>query len=261
MTASLLSVIEDEDDEQEVCRRVSELVDQGWDVNAADDFGTTPLHSACRCNRPSVAELLISRGARLLDTDRDGVAALYLAAHGGFPDIVRLLLRSGLNDCSSLNLHCIEGCTAFYAACHQGHTDVAELLFRAGADPNLPDDQGNTPLMSAVVGGRTEVVGFLGSIGVDVSAANNNSMTAVDMAYLTQRKHLLGQLIASSRGRPLPASSYRVCMNGGCSSTEGLRSCETCKSVFYCSSDCQQRDMRLHRQHCTSVQQEGGGLD
>lgn len=256
MPATLWSVIEDEDDEQEAYRLAFGLIDQGCDVNAADDFGTTPLHSACRCNRLRIAELLVARGARLFDTDRDGVKALYLAAHGGYPDIVQLLIRSGLDKSSSLNARCIEGCTAFYAACHQGHLDVADLLFRAGADPNLPDDQGNTPLMSAIVGGRAEVICFLVSIRVDVRVANDSGVTAVDMAYLTQRKHLIGQLIGCSQGRPLPTSSFKVCMNPSCSKTDGLTCCDTCRSVFYCSADCQLLDLRQHRHHCISVQDE-----
>lgn len=249
MLDSVLTLIE-EAEEEEVCQRLVLLLDNGFDVSSADSFGTTPLHSACRCHRSQVAELLISKGANLFDSDRDGVNAMYLAANGGYSDIVELLLRSGFDSSVALNTRCIEGCTAFYAACHQSHLEVAGLLFRSGADPNIADDEGNTPLMSAIVGGREEVVEFLVGIRVDASLANLSSVTAVDMAYLTGRKSLIHLLVGCSGGKPLPKSQYQVCLNKICSNANHLEECEGCKSVFYCSPHCKRSDLDCHRRHC-----------
>ena len=64
----------------------------------------------------------------------------------------RLLLLAGADpnhvtderdQCPILGLHC-----------HHGHVDMVSLLLEYGADPNLTNDRGETPLLLAVSSGR-----------------------------------------------------------------------------------------------------------
>ncbi|EGZ22543.1 hypothetical protein PHYSODRAFT_497418, partial [Phytophthora sojae] len=52
-------------------------------------------------------------------------------------------------------------CTALYIACEHGHAEVAELLVTHGADIELPDERGWTPLMAAAWKDHVDVVQLL----------------------------------------------------------------------------------------------------
>lgn len=43
------------------------------------------------------------------------------------------------------------GQTAFFYACREGHIDVCKLLADCGADVDLPDNEGQTPLYYAIM--------------------------------------------------------------------------------------------------------------
>ncbi|MEM7229032.1 MAG: ankyrin repeat domain-containing protein [Planctomycetota bacterium] len=54
---------------------VSTLIAHGWDVNARDEIGETPVHHAGREAQPQNIELLVQAGADLDARDKDGIAA------------------------------------------------------------------------------------------------------------------------------------------------------------------------------------------
>ncbi|KAI9437175.1 hypothetical protein H4582DRAFT_332520 [Lactarius indigo] len=62
-------------------------------------------------------------------------------------------------------------CTLLHAASKDGLTDVAQWLLSVGADADVQDDDGSTPLHFAAVNGRLEIVRILLGHGVDVSVA------------------------------------------------------------------------------------------
>ena len=56
----------------------------------------------------------------------------------------------------------------FYAS-REGHADVARKLISLGADPDLVDHNGQTPLYYAVRGGKYDTVEMLIKAGVNVN--------------------------------------------------------------------------------------------
>ena len=60
----------------------------GSDVNAKDEFGSTPLDGAVYDGHKEISELLIASGANANAKDEDGATPLHLAADTGHKDIV-----------------------------------------------------------------------------------------------------------------------------------------------------------------------------
>jgi ankyrin repeat protein len=66
-------------------------------VNAKNEHGQTPLHSAAYTGDKKIVELLIAEGADLDVKDKDGWAPLNNAVKKGHEKIVELLLDKGAN--------------------------------------------------------------------------------------------------------------------------------------------------------------------
>ena len=69
------------------------------------------------------------------------------------------------------------------AACDDGDAAALESLLKAGAAPNAADDDGWTPLLSALLEGHTECAKLLlASPSIDVNQAQNDGATPLHMA-------------------------------------------------------------------------------
>ena len=122
---------------------VIRLLDKGADVNSQED--DTPLYVAANLGRKDIAELLISRGAKIDgkgDAKSGNRTPLHAAALRGSRDVAALLLSQG----ADINAKDVAGATPLHFAAREGRKDVAELLIAKGADINAMDKDGRTPL-------------------------------------------------------------------------------------------------------------------
>ncbi|XP_072224187.1 caskin-2-like isoform X2 [Leuresthes tenuis] len=109
----------------------------------------TPLDLACEFGRAKVAQLLLSsnmvvallEGERKEPTDSSYTTPLHLAARNGHKDVIRLLLKAGID----INKTTKSG-TALHEASLYGKTEVVRLLLDAGVDVNIRNTYNQTAL-------------------------------------------------------------------------------------------------------------------
>ncbi len=142
------------------------LIERGADVNAKDDIHDSPFLYAGAQGRPEILLLTLNAGADLKSTNRYGGTALIPAAHHGHVETVRALLQTEIAIDHVNNL----GWTALLEAVILGdggaaHTEIVRLLVAHGANVNLADRQGVTPLAHAEQRGQKTVAEVLRRAG------------------------------------------------------------------------------------------------
>lgn len=142
------------------------LVAAGADVNAKDGQNDSPYLLAAASGHLEILRLTLAHGADLRSVNRYGGTGLIPAAHYGHVDTVRELLTTRI-DIDHVNRL---GWTALLEAVILGdggprHTEIVRLLVNAGANVNLPDRNGVTPLAHAVRSGQSAIVTLLRAAG------------------------------------------------------------------------------------------------
>ncbi|MEU1591481.1 ankyrin repeat domain-containing protein [Streptomyces sp. NPDC005708] len=130
-----------EGDEDTVVR----LLRTGTSPESVDAEGQTALYLAAVGDAPGVVRLLLTAGA---DPDRLSAGAdapLCGAACGGHTEVVRALLAAG----ATADLEEEYGFRALTWAVQRGHVEIVRALLAAGADPDLPGPAGEPPLVAA----------------------------------------------------------------------------------------------------------------
>ena len=142
------------------------LIGAGADVNAKDALADSPVLYAGAQGRLAILRLTLAAGADLKSTNRFGGTALIPACEKGHLENVRELLGTKI-DVNHVNRL---GWTALMETAmkkNRGpvHAEITRLLLAAGANPNLPDHQGVTPLAHAERAGNQVIAGLLRAAG------------------------------------------------------------------------------------------------
>ena len=152
------------------------LLNEGAEVNKANNFEDTPLHfAACKGHKDAV-KVLLERGAQPDWENRMHVTPLYLASLKCHKDVVNFLLERGADP----NKATKEGYTPLHAASSRRHKDVVKLLLEKGADPNKANKGGNTPLHLASQIAHKDGIKLLLDAGADPNKANEDGKTPLD---------------------------------------------------------------------------------
>ncbi|MBV1929460.1 MAG: ankyrin repeat domain-containing protein [Gammaproteobacteria bacterium] len=123
----------------------------------------TVLHAAI--GQPEVIELLLNEGANIDSFNNSGNTPLIVAANRGETETIRVLLKHG----ADINKRSDGDSTALSRGIH--HINVVKLLLNGGADPNIADGFGRTPLLYAsAYKGNIDIVNLLLANGADITA-------------------------------------------------------------------------------------------
>ncbi|KAI3551249.1 hypothetical protein CSPX01_01166 [Colletotrichum filicis] len=135
--------------EKKFLRTARLLLEAGADFMALDDNLRQPLHLACRGGSNELAKLLIEKGATTTDLDSDGWSTVH---YSSVDDAEIELLRSILEvEVRFLNRQeNISGWTAINLSTYFGQEKVVEVLLERNPDLGIQDNDGWTPLMTAV---------------------------------------------------------------------------------------------------------------
>jgi ankyrin repeat protein len=148
-----------------------------WDTDINTPFpnGRYPLHEAAAKGRVIMLKLLLENDARLDVEDTEERTPLELAVLNGRTQAASVLLRANAQlDASKILL--------VAARKNVEDRDVVRFLKEQGADFEVTDDQGNTPLMLAVSQKNHRLTHHLVEQGADVNATNKVGKTPLALA-------------------------------------------------------------------------------
>ena len=161
---------------------VTLLLAHGAVVNAGttrgSTIGATALMGSAHAGDLEVMKVLLDNGAQIEQADQHGFTALMVAAGDGQVDAAKLLLERA----AKLEAADQEGTTVFMRAAKSGQLEMVKFLFKRGAKLDAHDKVGFTALHEAADRGHVEVVKFLLSLGLEVDARCGRESTPLHYA-------------------------------------------------------------------------------
>ncbi len=163
---------------------ISRLIAGKADINIRDPYGRTPLMVAAFARHLAAAAALMEAGADSALLENDKYDALTIAAVDGNTDMVKLLIAKGAR--TDLVTSIYDG-TALIAAAHLGHVGVVKALIAGGAPLDHVNNLKWTALIEAIVLGdggesHTSVVRDLVAAGADVNLADGRGRSPLALA-------------------------------------------------------------------------------
>lgn len=168
------------------------LAKNGFDMNAGDSSGMTPLMHAALHGKVESMQVLIDLGAEVNVVTKDGKTAFLAAVDNGSLTAIELLSRYGANTNVTS-----EGRNALHDACLKGNTIIVEHLLGMGFDPNQLSEDGLTPLMFASYQGHVDIMNLLlnhPAINPDITSTQGSIMSALHLAIQQDKGDAVVQL-------------------------------------------------------------------
>jgi len=163
---------------------IGKLAAGGANVDVRDGYQRTPLHVAAYGGHHEAMRALVRTGANPNALEQDRYDIVTIAAVANDAPTLNVSLELG---CSAKNITSRYDGTALIAAAHLGHAEVVRTLVRAGAPLDHVNNLGWTALIESIVlgdGGPRHVATLkaLVEAGADVNLADSHGQTPLTLA-------------------------------------------------------------------------------
>jgi len=182
---------------------VKAALDAGAAIDASDSHGQTALLLAVQHGDTELARLLIGRGADINAEAANHDTPWLLAGALGRTGILAAMLDTGKVDYGKRNRY---GGNALIPACERGHVETVRLLLdRSKIDVNHVNNLGWTALLEAVIlsdGGpaHIEIVRLLLEAGADPNIADKDGVSPLEHAR-DRRYDAIAAMIRDAGGK------------------------------------------------------------
>jgi ankyrin repeat protein len=156
---------------------------QGASVHAQDEAGVTALIAAAYRNHLEVAALLIEADADVNAKDQTQQSAYLIATSDGYLELLQMTLKAGADVHSKDSYNG----TGLIRAAERGHVAIIRELLKTDIEIDHVNRLGWTALLEAIILGEggerhTEVVRLLVEAGAEVNLADSNGVTPLKHA-------------------------------------------------------------------------------
>ena len=176
--------------------------DWSSDLNSKIRPEAAPLHSAAFCGFHEIVEHLALKHPEYANVISGPMGtALHSASHAGHVEVVRSLLKCGVD----VDPRGIMGMSPLQLASMNGTLNVAQYLLDHGADPNFQGNDHRTPLSLAAASGHLEIVRTLLERNADIYTQDKNGWTPLHLLisyyiYVRKGDHLQVARLLLERG-------------------------------------------------------------
>ena len=168
---------------------IESILKLGADTDAVNALGMTPFSEAVKHYNKAMVHLLYRAGCDVNSTCNEGMTSLHYAVKYGYEDLVQWLVSIGSDvNARTLTQHTpLMFCVQLYKPAHQVFL-IMKYLLDQGADPNIQDSCGNTCLLLATANRHSihkHHIEFLLVSGADPDIPNCHGLTPIWHAVYT----------------------------------------------------------------------------
>jgi len=146
--------------------------------------------------------LVLPAAASAQLSQSDGYKFLEAIRSANGDDVNKLLNKPGTTVINTKDYS--SGETALHIVAKRGDELYTRFLLQKGANPNLRDAKGNTPLLTAITAGKDEIVAILIKGKANVNLGNHGGETPLIRAVLLHNSGIVRDLLAAGADADQP---------------------------------------------------------